>query len=95
MALLCDCPLDVPCVADILICMFLEQRTQLVAQPSGRSPRSPADQPWHLLATLIRAVVTEAIPPTPGVAFHQDSVATAFRRLYPASGFEGFQFPFH
>ncbi len=94
MTLLCDCPLEVPCVTDVLMSHFLEQKTQVVTQPSGHTLHPKANQTGRLLASLIGAVVTDTIPPTPNMAFPQVSVAAAFRKLYSAEWVEGLRIPF-
>ena len=98
--LICDCPWQDLCEADLLAGLVFEATTppdsgasDAQATYSPTVPRKPKGR--HLIAAMLtgRVVQLQAIP-IPTVWFSQEAVVLAFRKLFPDTWFSGFKFPF-
>lgn len=86
MTLVCDCPRNQHCHADVLVGLCWELYCS--DQPSTRKTGVPVR---HVRMAALAAGV-RSVSPAPAV-FQQESVVAAVKNLFPAVSFRGVQFP--
>ncbi|CAE7248146.1 unnamed protein product, partial [Symbiodinium sp. CCMP2456] len=90
MTLLCDCPLDVPCEADVLAGLLFDCRR---GEPGDHHCKASAlwwpERIAPRTALLRGSRIGQAVP----VLFRQEAIILRFRKLFPAEWFRGFRFP--
>ena len=93
--LLCDCPWQDLCEADLLAGLVFEATTPTSSDvPPNQRTESRRGQARHLVAAIAASrVVTVSSSPAPPQPFLQESIVLAFRKLFPESWFQTHKFP--
>ena len=93
--LVCDCPWQDLCEADLLAGLVFEATRAIADAPESSRGTGALSQHAQQLVTAIAAsrVVTVASCPVPVQPFAQESVVLAFRRLFPEPWFRNHKFP--
>ena len=94
MTLVCDCPMTIPCEADVLAGFVFEQtrpHEKPHPQALGVTRRRGAGQRQVMVAAALASQVMPVRSIVP--AFSQESVCQAVCKLFPDGVFDGFQFP--
>eukprot|EP00434_Breviolum_minutum_P029334 symbB.v1.2.025947.t1/scaffold2554.1/size89898/9 len=92
--LVCDCPWQELCEADLLAGLVFEATRpsqQPVSRRSSSNPRTKAQA--VVTAVASSRVVTVSSCPVPPQPFRQESIALAFRKLFPSTWFDSHRFP--
>ena len=96
MTLVCDCPLTIPCEAEVLAGLVFEQtRPHEIPHPQAsgvtRRRRGGVGQRKVMVAAALASQVT--LGRSMVLPFSQESVCQAVCKLFPDGVFDGFQFP--
>ena len=92
--LVCDCPWQELCEADLLAGLVFEATRpsqQPVSRRSSSNPRTKAQA--VVTAVASSRVVTVSSCPVPPQPFRQESIVLAFRKLFPSTWFDSHRFP--
>ena len=93
--LVCDCPWQDLCEADLLAGLVFDATAPpTVASPQTGEKRRQPNMRNMLGLVASNRVVSVSSCPIPFHKWSQEGVILAFRKLFPAAWFEGFQFPF-